>query len=231
MSAKSGEEKLLRSASAYTAPACVFSKLCLVAFLNAAAFGKPAADANQIEVSGFQIDTSRGSKAKVKETLATLRHQIEIVESAELQPEVLTFFHSIPISIDPSLAGMNGQYAQVEGKWLIRARAGRWPQDRAILLHELLHAYHHQVLKQPTPSIGRAFEEGRRDGIYPPEYRDAYFLSNPKEYFAVIAEIYLSGPSFRPPYNCGNVQKAQPRFIAYLAELFGERECKQERAK
>jgi hypothetical protein len=120
---------------------------------------------------------------------------------------------------------MNGEYAQVDGKWLIRARAGRWPSDRAILLYELLHAYHHQVLRQPTPSVGRAFNEARQDGIYPSKYRDAYFLSNPKEYFAVIAEIYLSGSSFRPPFNCGNVRKAQPQFIEYLGELFGEREC------
>lgn len=41
----------------------------------------------------------------------------------------------------------------------------------------------------------------------------------------MIAEIYLSGESFRPPFNCGNVKKAQPEFIAYLAELFGAREC------
>ena len=210
----------------YSAPAGALSTLCLVALLSAAAFGQPASDAKLIEVSGFQIDASRGSKAKVKQTLATLRHQIEIVESAGLQPQVLTFFRSIPIAIDPSLTGMNGQYAQVNGQWVIRARVGRWPSDRAILLHELLHAYHHQVLRQPTPSIGRAFDEARRDGVYPPKYRDAYFLSNPREYFAVLAEIYLSGPSFRPPFSCGNVQKAQPRFIAYLAELFGEHECK-----
>ena len=216
----------MRSVSAHSASTCALSKLCLVALLSAAAFAQPASNAKLIEVSGFQIDTSRGSKAKVKETLATLRHQIEIVESVGLPPQILTFFHGVPIAIDPSLTGMNGQYAQENGKWLIRARAGKWPSERAILLHELLHAYHHQVLGRPTPSIGRAFDEARRDGVYPAEYRDAYFLSNPKEYFAVVAEIYLSGSSFRPPFSCGIVQKAQPQFISYLAELFGERECK-----
>jgi hypothetical protein len=208
-----------------SASACALSKLCLVALLSAAAFVQAADESKVIEISGFQVDVSRGSKAEVKETLATLRHQIEIVESAGLSPQVLTFFHTIPILIDPSLTGMNGEYTQVDGKWLIRAKAGRWPSDRAILLHELLHAFHRQVLKQPTPSIGRAFNEARRDGIYPAKYRDAYFLSNPKEYFAVIAEIYLSGPSFRPPFSCSKVQKAQAQFIAYLGELFGERKC------
>jgi hypothetical protein len=203
--------------------------VCLAALLATSVFAQTAGRTSPIEVSGFQVDTSRASKAGVKQTLATLRHQIAIVQSAGLSPQILSFFHSIPISIDPSLTGMNGQYAQVSGKWLIRARVGRWPPDRAILLHELLHAYHHQVLGQPTPAIVRAFEEAREAGIYPPEYQEAYFLTNPKEYFAVIAEIYLSGRAFRPPFNCGNVQKVQPRFIAYMAELFGERACTLER--
>lgn len=219
----------MREVSSISVTGCALANFWFALFLSVAALGQSVDSTNIVEVSGFQIDTSRGSKKQVKETLATLRHQIEIVESAELPPEVLTFFHGVPISIDPSLRGMNGEYAQVDGKWLIRARAGRWPSDRAILLHELLHAYHHQVLKQPTLPIGRAFNEARRDGIYPAEYRETYFLSNPREYFAVIAEIYLAGPTFRPPFNCGNVQKAQPQFIAYLGELFGERECKQGR--
>lgn len=198
----------------------------LAAALCAALLFPLAGMAGSIEVSGFQVDTTRASKAEAEETLATLRHQIGILEAANLPPEVLSFFHKIPIVMDPTLSGMNGQYAQMDDKWVVRARAGAWPPDRAILLHELLHAYHHQVLKQPTPPVGRALQEAMRAGVYPPEYKDAYFLSNGKEYFAVVAEIYLSGPSFRPPYNCANVQKAQPEFIAYLASLFGKRECK-----
>jgi hypothetical protein len=205
---------------------CLLTTLCIALLNSAAASGQSATAANVVELAGFQIDTSRGSTKEVKETLATLRRQIDIVESAALPSDLLTFFRSVPISIDPSLTGMNGEYSQVDGAWRIRARAGRWPDDRAILLHELLHAYHHQVLKQPTPPIGRAFNEARRDHLYPANYRDAYFLTNPKEYFAVIAEIYLSGPTFRPPFKCGNVLKVQPQFIAYLRELFGERECK-----
>ncbi len=201
------------------------TRILVATLLGAALFCQSHAAEKSINISGFQIDPGRASKSEVKETLATLEHQIRIVESAGLQSQVLSFFRGVPILIDPSLTGMNGQYAQVGGKWLVRARAGAWPPDRAILLHELLHAYHQQVLGQPTPPLGRAFQESQRDGVYPPEYRDAYFLSNAREYFAVIAEIYLAGPSFRPPYNCANVRKAQPQFISYLASLFGEREC------
>jgi hypothetical protein len=200
--------------------------LRLIALLSAAIFWQSGDAAKLIDLSGYQIEQGHASAAQVTETLPTLQHQIEIVESVGLQQQTLSFFHKIPIVIDPTLTGMNGRYEQVDGRWVIRARAGQWPPDRAILLHELLHAYHHQVLGQPTPPIGRAFEEALRDGVYPAEYRGAYFLSNPREYFAVIAEIYLSGPSFRPPFNCANVQKAQPQFISYLAGIFGERDCK-----
>jgi hypothetical protein len=159
------------------------------------------------------------------DTLANLRYQIGIVDAANLPAAALTFFRGVKIVVDPSLAGMNGQYVQVAGEWVVRARPGQWPPERAILLHELLHAYHLQVLRQPTPAIGRAYAEALREGTYPAEYRKAYFLSNAREYFAVIGEIYLSGPSFRPPFNCGLVQEVQPGFIKYLGSLFGERPC------
>lgn len=66
---------------------------------------------------------------------------------------------------------MNAQYIQTESGWAVRARPGRWPPDRAILLHELLHAFHQQVLGQPTLPVGRALQEALRVGTYPPEYK------------------------------------------------------------
>jgi hypothetical protein len=179
-----------------------------------------------VDVSGYQVDTKLIPKSQVAATMSNLRHQIGIVTSVKLPDQVQSFFRTLKIVIDPSLVGMNGQNTQIEGNWVIRARPGQWPSDRAILLHELLHAYQREVLGRPTPAIGRAYQEALREGTYPPDYKGAYFLSNGAEYFAVIAEIYLSGPSFRPPYSCGIVQKVQPDFIAYLATLFGERECR-----
>jgi len=161
----------------------------------------------------------------VADTLANLQYQIGVVEAANLPTRVLSFFRKVRLVVDPSLTGMNGQYTQLNGQWLVRARPGQWPPARAILLHELLHAYHHQVLGQPTSAIDRAYDKALRDGTYPDAYRNTYFLSNSREFFAVIGEIYLSGTSFRPPFNCGTVQEAQPDFIKYLGSLFGERPC------
>jgi hypothetical protein len=185
----------------------------------------PAASTRWIEVAGYQVDMNLALKSQVTETVSNLQHQISIIDAAKLPENVQSFFHTVKIVIDPSLTGMNGQYVQLDGAWVVRARPGQWPQDRAILLHELLHAYHREVLGQPTPPVGRALQEALREGTYPLDYNGAYFLSNGREYFAVVGEIYLAGPSFRPPYRCGIVQKAQPSFISYLATLFGERKC------
>lgn len=200
--------------------------LCTSLLLGPCLGVSAAESTSWIDVAGYQVDMKRASESQVAETVSNLRHQINMVVSARLPEKVQSFFHTVRIVIDPSLTGMNGQYIQTGSGWAVRARPGRWPPDRAILLHELLHAFHQQVLGQPTPPVGRALQEALRVGTYPPEYRGAYFLSNGREYFAVVAEIYLAGPSFRPPYNCGNVLKAQPGFISYLATLFGERECK-----
>ena len=94
-----------------------------------------------IEVAGYQVDMNLAPKSLVTETVSNLQHQVSIVEGASLPEKVQEFFHTLRVVIDPALTGMNGQYVQIDGAWVIRARPGRWPPDRAILLHELLHAY------------------------------------------------------------------------------------------
>jgi len=185
----------------------------------------PKDDPPWTEVSGFQVDMRQAPGPLAAETLANLQYQIGIVEEANLPAPVLSFFRKVRLVVDPTLTGMNGQYIRADGQWIVRARPGQWPPGRAILLHELLHAYHHQVLIQPTAAIERAYEQALRAGTYPVAYRNTYFLSNSREFFAVVGEIYLSGASFRPPFNCGTVKEAQPDFIKYLGGLFGERPC------
>jgi len=196
--------------------------LCLITLCGCATARRTPA---WIDVSGFLVDTSRATPAQVDAVLPTLRQQIAMLESAHLPEKVLAYFKGIPIAIDPRLTGMNGQYALVDGVWMVRARPQRWPPERAILLHELLHAYHHWILGQPAAAIESAFAEAHHEGVYPADFQNAYFLSNSREYFAVIGEVYLAGTTFRPPYSCAAVQKAQPGFIAYMAGLFGEHPC------
>lgn len=177
-------------------------------------------------VGPFQVDVTLLPRWREAETLGTLRNQMRVVADARLSPEVLSFFHRVPIVIDPSLDSSNAEYTSATGSSVIRAHPGIWPAGRAILLHELLHAYHREVIGQPSPAIDRAFAEATREGTYPADYRGAHFLSNSREYFAVIGEVFLAGRTFRPPFTCENVLRAQPEFIEYLRTLFGAHECK-----
>lgn len=207
-----------------------FQRRCLRAACTTLSFmistaALPAA-AQWTEISGFRIDLQRVPESLTTATTANLLRQIGIVEAAALPDRVLSFFRSVPIVVDPTLDGMNGQQMQMEGTWAIRARPGSWPADRAILLHELLHTYHREVLGRSDPAIRRFHAQAIRPGVYPHAYETAYFLSNPAEYFAVIGEIFLAGDSYRPPFTCGAVKAAQRDFVQYLATLFGEHECR-----
>lgn len=200
--------------------------ICVAFLLGHSHLASPASSSHWSDVAGYQVDMRLTPKSQMAETVENLKHQIGIVDAVNLPNPVQSFFHTLKIVIDPSLTEMNGRIGQINGEWVIRARPGSWPSDRAILLHELLHAYQRQVLGMPTPAVGRALQEALREGTYPLEYQGSYFLSNGGEYFAVVGEIYLAGPSFRPPYNCRNVQQAQPDVIRYLATLFGEHDCR-----
>jgi hypothetical protein len=202
-------------------------KLWLLLFvLGTATWGAARADApSDVEqIRGFTVDFHLASRKQRETVRPSLIHQLEIVESV---PEpALAFFRTVPIVIDPSITGVNGMYRQIEGRWVVAVRPASLPAERAIVLHELLHAYHVNVLKLPTPAVGRALTQALRPGTYPASYEKAYFLTNGREYFAVVAEVYLFGKTERPPFICSNVLKAQPEFIEYLAGLFGKRECK-----
>lgn len=201
-----------------------------LALLVLAAFVWIAASADEspavFELHGFRVERGTATDEQVKRVVPSLTKQLEIVESVHLPESVIAFFRTVPIVVNPELEKMNGEYQQEAGRWVVRVKPTSIPSDRAIVLHEMLHAYQHQVLKPPVPPIGRAYQEAMRTKIYPANYRDAYFLSNPKEYFAVIGEVYLFGKTERPPFNCASVKKAQPEFIRYLADLFGERDCR-----
>jgi hypothetical protein len=206
----------------YAACAAVVLHVALVC----SAYAEEAAAA--VQMRGFSVDFRLATKKQKQTVLASLEHQLEIVESVKLPAAVLDFFRTVPLVIDPAMQDKptNGEYTQRDGAWAVRIKPISLPGERAIVLHELLHAYHHQVLKQPTPPVGRAYAQATQGKIYPASYRDAYFLSNGREYFAVVGEVYLFGTTERPPFKCSNVKNVQPEFIAYLAGLFGERECK-----
>lgn len=77
-----------------------------------------------------------------------------------------------------------------------------------IVLHELAHAYHHQVLGPFNESITDAFENARANGLYRNVTYDtgtkvieaplAYAYTNEREYFAELTETYFGWNNYFP---------------------------------
>ena len=73
-----------------------------------------------------------------------------------------------------------------------------------LVLHELSHAYHHQVLGFDHKAIIKAFQNAQKEGLYDQvDYvhggkRKAYAMSNEKEYFAELSEAYFGKNDFFP---------------------------------
>jgi hypothetical protein len=185
-----------------------------------------AADSAIVDMHGFKVDFRLTSPEQKQTVWASLNKQFDIVESAGVPQAVLKFFRTVPIVVDPELTRMYGEVRRIEGREVMRIKPAELPEDRPIVLHELLHAYHFEKLG-PTPAIRDAHLAALRDNLYPDKYRRAHFLENPKEYFAVIGSIFLFGKKIdQPPFDCSIPAKRQPQFIRFLSEQFGPHACR-----
>ncbi len=74
----------------------------------------------------------------------------------------------------------------------------------AVILHELAHAYHDQVLGFDDPGILKAYNEAMKKGLYDKallyngEHVKHYATTNEKEYFAEATEAYFYKNDFYP---------------------------------
>ena len=93
---------------------------------------------------------------------------------------------------------------------------------RPILLHEMLHAYDANQWDFNHATVIAAYERALSEKLYPPSAVKAHFLSNPREYFAISATIYLVGQIQQEPFNCAVLAKKQPRYVEFLEQLFGK---------
>ncbi len=73
-----------------------------------------------------------------------------------------------------------------------------------MVLHELAHAYHFQVLGRDNPDVIAAWQEQVNAGVYEDvlhisgQQRPHYALTNPTEYFAETTESYFGTNDFHP---------------------------------
>lgn len=97
----------------------------------------------------------------------------------------------------------------------------------AMVLHELAHAYHHQVLGYEHAGIREAFREAVAGKRYESvlhvngEKQRAYALSNPQEYFAEVSEAYFGKNDFYP-FVREELAEHDPGAARLLKQVWGD---------
>lgn len=102
-----------------------------------------------------------------------------------------------------------------------------WAKHPYVILHELAHAYHDQVLSFDHPDVLKAFKEAQEKGIYDDVLAHTgrrvrhYALSNHKEYFAEITEAYFGVNDFYP-FVRAELQEHDPGGFALMRAIWGK---------
>jgi hypothetical protein len=101
-----------------------------------------------------------------------------------------------------------------------------WSLDQPMLvLHELAHAYHDQVLGYDNPDVRAAYQRAKDSGTYEAVLRGngstekAYAMENEQEYFAELSESYFGTNDFFP-FVRAEVQQHDPQMFALLEKLW-----------
>jgi hypothetical protein len=94
-----------------------------------------------------------------------------------------------------------------------------------VILHELAHAYHDQVLGFDEPRIREAYEKYKKSGhgektlLYNGKRVKHYALTDHKEFFAEMTEAYFGVNDFFP-FNRAELKEAEPEILELLAEIW-----------
>jgi hypothetical protein len=95
-----------------------------------------------------------------------------------------------------------------------------------VVLHELTHAYHNQVLGFDDPRIVAAYERFKQSGhgdsvlLITGQHVRHYGLIDPKEFFAEMTEAYFGMNDFYP-FNRAELMTAEPQIFELLKSIWG----------
>jgi hypothetical protein len=90
-----------------------------------------------------------------------------------------------------------------------------------VILHELLHAYHNKLMGGGFENLGikAMYAQALSKNVMP---KEEYAMSNPQEFFAVTASIFLAGKeSIHEPHTRAQLKEKLPKYYKFLVELFG----------
>jgi hypothetical protein len=208
-------------------------------------FPKPIVE----KIEGWTIELDPALKAPdqrkflldVKKAMANHLQRIVYI----LPPEKTKALRKLPIRIDLEHKLTNMQYHPAK-QWLIanghdpslekrvhvpRARnllsRGTWAKHPYVILHELAHAYHDQVLGFGNPEVLKAYNRSEKEGLYERVllFRGGktrhYARTNHKEFFAEMTESYLGVNDFYP-FVRAELKEHDPETFALMAKIWGK---------
>ena len=191
-------------------------RLVLSAVSAAAALPALRAQAAEpVVYNGWRFDASALPAAPSEAVVRSLHSQCDIVDGLRIKPEAAAFFRAQPLILVEASRGGSGDYQFGERSLHMVAKVD--PPENPVLLHELLHAYHDQVLGRRNPRLVELYAKTGASGGFPAE---AYMLKNPAEFFAMCASVSLWGRAARPPLTRDNLRAKAPEVYAWVAELF-----------
>lgn len=97
----------------------------------------------------------------------------------------------------------------------------------SMMLHELAHAYHDQVLDFGHAEVKAAWERFVATGKYKAtlhvdgQKRSHYALTNEKEFFAEMTESYLGRNDYYP-FNSAELKQEEPELFGLLEKIWGK---------
>jgi dipeptidyl-peptidase-4 len=103
----------------------------------------------------------------------------------------------------------------------------QWAKHPYVVLHELAHAYHDQVLSFDNQQIVDVYEQMEQQGSYEEVLLFTgrkvkhYGLTNHKEYFAESTEAYFGVNDFYP-FVRAELQEHDPEMFELLRQIWGE---------
>ncbi|MGA7071548.1 hypothetical protein [Bradyrhizobium sp.] len=90
-----------------------------------------------------------------------------------------------------------------------------------VILHELLHAYHNKLMGGGLENLGikAMYAQAVSKNAFP---KEEYAMTNPQEFFAVTASVFLAGKgTLSEPHTRAQLKEKLPRYYKFLVELFG----------
>ncbi len=179
-----------------------------------------------------------------KDALKALANHLQRIKYI-LPEEKVSELQKLPIALDFNHKLGNMQYHPEKG-WLMANRHDprlekhvhipraeslldrhTWAKHPYVVLHELAHAYHDQVLSFNNKQIIAAYENMKAKGIYEEvllftgKKVKHYALTNHKEYFAESTEAYLGVNDFYP-FTRAELKEHDPMMYAVMQKVWGE---------